>query len=214
MADNVTYGSGNNSTPATGTIVATDQVGSNHYQLVKLVDGTADSSTVVPAVGGGLNVQGHIAHDAADSGNPVKVGGKAKAIDGTDPGEVAENDRADFYTDPNGRQLVSQVHPNFFNSNTNYAAAQTNTALVAAPATNSLYVTDLVVSADGAGSVKLVEDTAGTPVTKAGPYYLAANTGLSMHFITPIKLTAAKNLGVTSTGAVNHTVTVTGYEAP
>ena len=44
MADNVTITSGGNSTPPDGTIVATDQVGTAHYQLFKLVDGAADSS--------------------------------------------------------------------------------------------------------------------------------------------------------------------------
>jgi hypothetical protein len=41
MADNV------NITAGSGTVVATDQVGSDHYQKIKLADGTADSSTMV-----------------------------------------------------------------------------------------------------------------------------------------------------------------------
>jgi hypothetical protein len=41
MADNV------NITAGSGTVIATDQVGTDHYQKVKLVDGTADSSTVI-----------------------------------------------------------------------------------------------------------------------------------------------------------------------
>jgi hypothetical protein len=42
MADNV------NITSGSGTVIATDQVGTDHYQKVKLVDGTADSTTVIP----------------------------------------------------------------------------------------------------------------------------------------------------------------------
>jgi hypothetical protein len=42
VADNVSI------TAGTGTVVATDQVGTDHYQKVKLVDGTADSSTAIP----------------------------------------------------------------------------------------------------------------------------------------------------------------------
>jgi hypothetical protein len=42
VADNV------NITAGAGTVVATDQVGTDHYQKVKLVDGTADSSTAIP----------------------------------------------------------------------------------------------------------------------------------------------------------------------
>lgn len=41
MADNV------NITAGSGTVVATDQVGSDHYQRVKLTDGAADSSTPI-----------------------------------------------------------------------------------------------------------------------------------------------------------------------
>lgn len=41
MADNL------NITAGTGTVIATDQVGTDHYQRIKLTDGTADSSTPV-----------------------------------------------------------------------------------------------------------------------------------------------------------------------
>lgn len=41
MADNVTL-------PGTGAITATDDAGGAHYQKVKLVDGTADSTAVIP----------------------------------------------------------------------------------------------------------------------------------------------------------------------
>ena len=55
MADNVTIpaqGVGD-STPD----VATDDVSGVHYQKVKLVDGTADSSTVIPGTGDGIYVK-------------------------------------------------------------------------------------------------------------------------------------------------------------
>jgi len=41
MADNV------NITAGSGTVIATDQVGTDHYQRIKLTDGTADSSTPI-----------------------------------------------------------------------------------------------------------------------------------------------------------------------
>lgn len=44
MADNV------NITAGTGTVIATDQVGSDHYQKIKLADGAADSSTMLDIV--------------------------------------------------------------------------------------------------------------------------------------------------------------------
>ena len=50
MADNISV------TQGTGTSIATDDVGGVQYQKVKLVDGTADSSTVIAGGAGGLEV--------------------------------------------------------------------------------------------------------------------------------------------------------------
>lgn len=50
-----------------------------------------------------LFTQGNVAHDAADSSNPVKVGGRGIASLGT---AVAAADRTDFVTDLYGRQYV------------------------------------------------------------------------------------------------------------
>jgi hypothetical protein len=162
------------------------------------------------------NTAGDVAHDGADSGNPLKVGGKAYNFDGTAPGTaVAENDRANMITDVYGRQFVETAHPRFFNDVTNFAAAQTNTSLVAAPGAGlSLYITDIVFSCDTAGNFKLVEDTGGTPVDKWEVMYFAANGGCAVHLKTPIKLTANKDLGITSVNAGNHSINVCGYTAP
>lgn len=99
-----------------------------------------------------------------------------------------------------------------FNINNNYAAAQTNTSIRSAPtAPVQIVITSFVFSMEGAGSIKLVEDPAGTPVTLYGPYYFAANGG-AVAIGVKRRLTPGKALGVTSTGAVNHSVTVEGYE--
>lgn len=75
------------------------------------VDGTVTSN-----VGTGTRpVAGDVAHDAVDSGNPVKIGAKAS---GALPTAVAALDRTDAYFDREGRQIVrpwgagewSQVH--------------------------------------------------------------------------------------------------------
>ncbi|MCK9370678.1 hypothetical protein M0R04_12275 [Candidatus Dojkabacteria bacterium] len=49
------------------------------------------------------NIEGDVAHDAADSGNPVKIGGKASAAK---PTAVTANDRVNAYFDVYGRQHV------------------------------------------------------------------------------------------------------------
>lgn len=127
MADNIAI------TAGSGTSVATDDVSGLHYQRVKLSDGTADASTPIAAGNGtnasalrvtvasdstgtsivtqatasNLNAQtvGNVAHDAADSGNPVKVGGRAIAgISGVTL--VAADDRADMLCGLDGVQIV------------------------------------------------------------------------------------------------------------
>lgn len=47
---------------------------------------------------------GPTAHDAADAGNPIKIGGKASS---TTPTNVASGDRVDAYFDLAGRQVVA-----------------------------------------------------------------------------------------------------------
>lgn len=49
-------------------------------------------------------VVGDIAHDAADSGSPVKIGGKAASAQ---PTAVSANDRVNAWLDLNGRQVVA-----------------------------------------------------------------------------------------------------------
>jgi hypothetical protein len=71
MADNVQI------TQGTGTTVATDDVSGTHYQQLKLVDGTLNSTTPIPGDGSGLSVQGQVAADAAVSGRPILEGGRA-----------------------------------------------------------------------------------------------------------------------------------------
>jgi hypothetical protein len=166
------------------------------------------------AVGNPVPVAGTAAHDAAVAGNPVRIGAKFKndaAGDKADSG-----DAVDLQADPTGRLILGR-DGDAFKTNNNYAAAQTNTAQQAAPGANlALVVKTLTYSSDGtaAGSVKLVEDTAGTPADVAGPYYFPATAGaMEVVFDPPIQLTTNKNLGITSTGVTNLTVTITGYTA-
>jgi hypothetical protein len=158
-----------------------------------------------------LGVVGAAANDAAVSGNPVRIGGKYKTP--ADNDDVDSGDTVDLLLDDVGAVVLGQ-HPGAWDTNDNWSAAQTNTQIKAAPGTGlALCVTSLTFSSDGqnAGSVSLVEDTSGTPVTRAGPYYFPASAGImTIPFPDPIKISANKNLGVTSTGVNNLTVTTTG----
>lgn len=181
------------------------------------VGAAASALRVVHANDALVSVQGGVAHDAPDDANPVKVGAKAVNMDGTEPGTpVTENDRANCRSDLYGRLLVEPVHPAAWSATADYAGAQTKTELKAAPAAGySLYVTDIVISNGAtAGTIKLIEDTAGAATDKVSRIFLAINGPISIRFATPIKLTAAKNLGVTSVTVTTHTITVNGYTAP
>ena len=265
MADNVAI------TAGAGTTIASDDVTGVHYQRVKLVDGTLDTTAAIAAdigvkanalrvapanditdaiyigdikfgeslpagtnaigklaANSGVdigdvdvlscaNTAGDIAHDSADSGNPLKVGGKAYNLDGTAPGTaVAEADRTHFITDVYGRQFVETTHPNLWSAVDNQSTAQTNTALKAAPGVGlSLYITDVIVSNGAtAGNIKFVEDTAGASADKIEIMYFAANGGAVINFKTPIKITANKDFGYTSVAVTTHSITISGFIAP
>jgi len=53
-------------------------------------------------------VEGDVAHDAADAGNPVKIGGKGSA---SAPAAVTDGDRVNAYFDRNGRLVILMDQP-------------------------------------------------------------------------------------------------------
>jgi hypothetical protein len=55
-------------------------------------------------VGSGMTVSGPVAHDAVDSGNPIKIGGYASS---TPPTAVADADRANAWFGPRGQFVVA-----------------------------------------------------------------------------------------------------------
>jgi len=168
------------------------------------VDGTITAS----------NAAGDVAHDAADSGNPIKTGAKAVNFDGTAPGTaVAENDRVNHIADVYGRQFVETAHPNHWHVSADYASAQTNTTVKAAPGAGlKLYITDIVISNGAtAGNITLLDGSGGSVVFELYP---AVSGGAAMPWRTPIDLTANTLLAITSTTVTTHSVTISGYTAP
>ena len=98
----------------------------------------------------------------------------------------------------------------------NYAAAQTDTALIADPGSGvAIYVTDIVVTNDSTAAITvfLESDTASAKTAITPTYKIPASGGMALHFRTPIKGTVHKNLGVTTTGVSNFTVEAHGYSA-
>lgn len=112
-------------------------------------------------------IAGTVAHDSADSGNPVKVGAKVKtALSGITP--AAADDRTDLYADEDGVLIVKQNVPNNDIlcervSNTDGAAA----ALTVFGATANCYnmITTIIVHNSHAttnGYVDLLDGSGGT----------------------------------------------------
>ena len=175
MADNVEI------TAGTGTVIATDQLaGNQHAQLVKLLDGTADSAAVIPGdATNGLDVDvtrvqgivaagGDVAHDGADSGNPLKIGLKAIAH-GANPTQVAAADRSNWYCNRHGIPFVVGGHPNTLTLRLNFTAVQSNVAIITVAAGTKIVVTQIQVTASNANtvspSVLIGFGTATTPTT-------------------------------------------------
>lgn len=145
------------------------------------------------------------------------MAGVAVQTDGTDPSAVsAEGDASAVRTDMNRILLVNTTPPRLTSATENNATAQTNNPILSAPGAGlSLYITDIIVSNGAtAGSIRFVEDTAGTPVIKVQETYMAINGGAVIPLKTPIRITANKDFGYTSTTVTTHSVTVSGYIAP
>jgi hypothetical protein len=90
---------------------------------------------------------GAVAHDAADSDNPIKIGARARSSEIT---AVANNDRADLITDLVGKLItLPYANPENFVSGaiTSAMTGTTSTSLIAAPGSGLRnYITQITVS--------------------------------------------------------------------
>jgi transcriptional regulator of NAD metabolism len=160
----------------TGTVIGDVNLGAtDNAVLDTIVTNTGNSATSLAiiddwdnAASDGASVSGDVAHDTADAGEPVKVGHKAIAH-GTNPTDVAANDRTDWYSNRAGIPWVIGGHPNKVTIRANYTGAQTNAAIVTVAASNKIVVTRCSVMADNANSVdvqaRIGFATATTPTT-------------------------------------------------
>src|SRR3990167_5678478 len=174
--------------------IASIAAGDNNIGNVDIVSGTI--TTVSTLTGGG------IAHDSADSGNPVKVGAKAFSPDGTTPGAVAENDRSDLKTDLNGRLLVNIVSPQRGHKHLDGTTAYTDEALVADPGDGfQIIITNITFSSGEAVAINFFLEESATKIF--GPIYIEAVAGRG-YVSGPIHLPVTASTAVTlTTSAAN-----------
>lgn len=163
-----------------------------------LVDASATTQPVSQATASNLNAQvvGAVAHDGADSGNPIKIGGKARQ---TNPTAVADADRVDATFDDIGRQVVvmGQVRDLITDATTTIASSSSETTILAAAASTFHDLTLLVLTNATATAVSCtIKD--GTGGTTRMIVDLAANGGAVIPFPRPLKA-AANNTNWTCT---------------
>lgn len=125
-------------------------VSGTFWQATQPISGTvtANAGTGTMAVSMATNTPvGNVAHDAADSGAPIKVGGRARTSDIT---SVANDDRVDAIFDKSGRQIMfPYCLPENIVSGSILTAmtGTTSTLLLAAPGAGLRnYITQITVS--------------------------------------------------------------------
>jgi len=165
-----------------------------------------------------------VAHDAADSGNPVKIGGRAiSAV----PIAVAANDRTNANFDTiMGRQLVTHIDPAMFVTKQVEATSTQTGSMVWDPgAGKKIAITGYQIGTGGttAGLVTLwFGDTADTTFTQGTDQVLfrgsltpsaTSTPGVISNLTSPVFCnTADRELHLTTSAAITIYVTVYGYE--
>lgn len=96
----------------------------------------------------------NVAHDAVDSGNPVKFGYKAIAH-GANPTAVAANDRTQSYANRHGIPWVIGGHPNIITTRASATGAQTNASIITVGAGTKIVITRITFSTNKATSVNV-----------------------------------------------------------
>lgn len=178
-ANPLPVGDGGSSLTVDGTVAVSGEptvkvnsalpAGANSIGTVVLGAGSAEAGKVkvteLPALPAGTNAigqvdpRGNVAHDSADSGNPVKVGGRART---THTAAIANDDRSDLTTDKYGRLLTAGFIPDTKVSGRVTLENETSTTVLEAPgASIRLVVTSIVVTNAGstAGRLEILDES-------------------------------------------------------
>jgi hypothetical protein len=187
-----------------------------------------NSAATVPVSNGGtFAVQaasaGDVAHDAGDSGNPVKTG--FKAINAL-PTAVSNADRANGVSDLWGRQMTTHIDPaQQITKSFNATSTQTGTDVWSPTSGKKIAVTSVVIGTYGTTAGRVIlwfGDNADTTYTAGTDQLLLAfstapsstsKPGLVFTPLVPIFCTTAdRELHITTDAAVSIDIAVHGYE--
>lgn len=180
------------------------------------VDGTV-------SVTDGLNIEGDVAHDSVDSGNPVKIGFQAE---NSFPTAVATGDRANGISDVFGRQLVAHIDAGMqVWKGANYTTTQTGTDIWTPSSTKKICITYLAISSYATTGARVIlwfgasgdsTYTAGTDqLVWAGSFAPSANSRPGAIISLPYGITAVTadhRLKITTDAAISLDLTIYGYE--
>lgn len=172
---------------------------------------TVDGSV---SVSGTVTVGGVAAHDAAISGNPVRLAGRAQT---TENAVVADEDTSDLITSLDGKliNLPYAVPERFVSGVTASITGTGNTSVIASPG-GSLrnYITQLLVTNGHATVGTYVNIKDGTTSIYSG-YARQAGGGFALTFLVPLRLTAATALqAANETTGSDTRVSASGFIAP
>ena len=218
VADGLLVNLGTNN-DITGTVTANAGTGT-------FVVGDGGSSLTVDGtvtVTDGLNIEGDVAHDTVDSGNPVKIGFQAET---SFPTAVATGDRVNGIGDVFGRQLVAHVDAGMqVWKGANYTTQQTGADIWTPSAGKKICITYLAVSSYATTTGRVIlwmgasgdtTYTAGTDqLIWAGSFAPSANAKPGAIVSLPYGITAVTadhRLKITTDAAISLDITVYGYE--
>lgn len=196
--------------------VATDSTG------VLSVDDNGGSLTVDGTVTAS-NAAGDVAHGAGDSGNPIKVGGKAA---NAFPTAEANGDRVNMITDLFGRQMMTHIDPaQFVWKSFNATTSQTGADVWSPTSGKRIAIVAIVISVYGTTAGRLLlwfGDNADTTYTAGTdqlvvPFSAApsASSKPGLVFVPQVPIfcnTADRELHITTDANMSVDVAVCGYE--
>lgn len=199
--------------------------GASHFRVRCSVTGTGTAvvsiraSIAAPSIGlnlplpSGTNLIGYIggdvAHDAADSGNPLKFGGVARSSEQT---AVANGDRVNAAFDLVGKQIVlPYCNPENGLNGTGNATGTSDTAVISAQGAGiKIFITTIIVNNTSTTDTFVnIKDGSTTKLVVPAPQ----KSGAILTLPTPLVLTANNALNfASSTGVTTMYVSAVGYK--
>lgn len=144
---------------------------------------------------------GDVAHDATDSGNPVKTGGRALNVN---PTKVSSGDRTNAFFDLVGRHVTMPFAPRELVGNQVTTLTSTTSETTIVTAGGSGVFRDIfslaITNKSATGTVVTLKDA--TAGTTRGIYYCPAGSGLISNYTTP-KAQSSSNANWTLTPATS-----------